>query len=233
MKKKIVAILLAVCLAVGCLPVPASAATFTGNREKLKDFLYYFLHWHESFDAEKAAFFGEGDVLYNFLSAPYQYNDSIYPGENVEYFYPYLFGNWPDEVPNPDFIPDPLGKFSYTGVNDYYWKVNGAKLDWIMKNIYNISEENISKMKVDFSDRDHYYYYEGHHYIQAGGSGGGPSGFAIAQIKQKGNLVYVVCDTNSREGEKVYLIVEPKTIDGNVYWTLHYAISSISYGRYG
>ena len=37
MRKKIVAILLAVCLAVGCLPVPASAAQLTGSREELKD----------------------------------------------------------------------------------------------------------------------------------------------------------------------------------------------------
>lgn len=241
MKKKIVTILLAVCLAVGCLPAPVSAAQLTGSREELKEFLgeYLLVNPYFPFDAEKAFIPGweydwQTNALYYLLEWPV-YDDSIYPGEGKQLFEPYIqpddsfdwSSDWSAIPKNPDFIPDPLGRFSSETINDYYFKTNEAKFDWIMENIFNISTENIAQMKSKF-DTEYCYRYEGYIYstgLRFGGSG--PAGFAISDIDQKGNLFYVVCDINDDLGyKKAYFIVEPKTIDGNTYWTLHYAARS-------
>ena len=67
------------------------------------------------------------------------------------------------------------------------------------------------------------YLYEGYHYAQDAGAWGrgAPVGLSIAKIDQKEDLVYVTCDTNV-DG-RTYFVLEPKTIGGSVYWTLHYA----------
>lgn len=231
MKKRILAILLAVCLAAGFLPLSANAAALTGSREELKEFLYHFLYLQSYFDAEKASFsilgLDEDDAFRELILNPYQYNDSIYPGKDARVFYPYLLDDDYHATLNPNFTEDPLHKFSYTGFNDYYWKISEAKLDWIMENIYNISKEKIAKMKAEYAETasDYYYLHEGYHYLQGGGSGrGAPFGFSIAKINQKGNLTYVTCDTSDQQ--RAYIILELKTIDGSAYWTLHYATTA-------
>ena len=235
MRKKIVAILLAVCLAVGCLPAPASAAQLTGNKEELISFLeklYVGLNFFE-FDAEKTTvenvLIGPWDNILFYLLYRHPYEDSIYPGENIQCINPYIDpddtfdwgSDWSTIPQNPDFIPDPLGRFSTETINDYYFKINETKFDWIMENIFNISTENISTMKSEL-DTDFCYCHEGYYYMQVGGAGGGAlDNFAISRMEPKGNLFYVTCDLYW-EGN-AFFIVEPKTIDGNVYWTLHYA----------
>lgn len=209
MKRRLLATLLAVCLAVGCLPLSANAATLTGSREELSEFLQTFCAWCDSFDAEKAAFSTNGDALFNLiLFTPF--NDSIYPGEGIQRF-----------SPGEGYVPDPLGRFNHSVE---YVKINENKLNWIIKYIFNISSENISNMKSTFPDDNNSYCYEGYYYCTRG-MGNGPSGFSIEKIVKKENLVYVTCDWTTSVHEKKYFIVEPKTIDGNIYWTLHYATS--------
>lgn len=241
MKKRILAILLTVCLAVGCLPLSANAATLTGSREELKEFLncYLITNSYFSFDAEKALIPGweydfSPNALY-YLLEMHPYDDSIYPGEARQCLEPYIYpdddfdwsSDWSLIDKNPDFVPDPLGKFSCETINDYYFKTNETQFDWIMENIFNISMGDISQLKSEF-DTDYCYCYEG--YIYSVGfrfGGGGPFGFAIADIDQRGNLFYVTCDVNDGyEYIKAHFIFEPKTIAGNVYWTLHYAAGS-------
>ena len=232
MKKKIVAILLAVCLAVGCLPAPASAAQLTGSREELKEFLSYILRHYDYFDAQKATCnnFEEENALWQLMMWN-PFNDALYPGECIQRISPYIYLPDGSVKDNPDFISDPFERCKSIDGTAYfeYDKINADKMDWIMENIFNISTEHISNMKnaiISMGNNPNYpyYYHEGYYYYYVKAFGGGPSGFAIAQIDQKENLVYVVCDTSNRE--KVYLILEPKPIDGSVYWTLHYAISS-------
>lgn len=237
MRKKIVAILLAVCLAVGCLPVPASAAQLTGSREELKEFLNCYLlgNGYFPFDAEKALIpgwtYGSGTNALYYLLDWHPYDDSIYPGENSQLVEPYIDpgdsfdwgSDWSTIPKNPDFVPDPLGRFSDETINDYYVKTNEAKFEWVMENIFNISKDDIARLKSEF-DTEYCYCYGGYIYstgLRFGGSG--PFGLAISNINEKGNLFYVTCDINDFEYTKAYFIVEPKTIGGNVYWTLHYA----------
>ena len=68
MKKKILAILLAVCLAVGCLPAPASAAQLTGSKEELSAFLKKFAYMYGFFDTNVG--FPYDNVLHSFLVDP-------------------------------------------------------------------------------------------------------------------------------------------------------------------
>lgn len=223
MKKKIVAILLAVCLAVGCLPAPASAAQLTGSREELRAFIEKcYLGWNFfNFDANEATVSNDpwDNTLYYLLDRQ-PWDDSIYPGEDRQWFYPYDFETGEK---NPNFCQDPLGKFSCETSNDYYTKTSAVKFNWMMENIFNILNENISRLSAELMNGEYCYYHEGYYYMQTGGSGGGAMGnFAISRIEQKGSLFYVTCDLYW-EG-KAFFIVEPKTINGNVYWTLHKAI---------
>ena len=219
MRKKIVAILLAVCLAVGCLPAPASAAQLTGSREELSAFLKKFAYLYSFFDANNG--FPYDNVLFSFLNDP-PYDDSIYPGEHMQVFSPYIYpdgGSEPQK--NPEFVSDPLGKCDEE-VNLYYSKTNERKFDWILSNIFNISEENISRMKDDLANNDYCYLLDGYYYTIVGGHGRGmPLSFAIRKMVEKENMVYVTCDCGVYG--KNYFIVEPKTIDGTTYWSLHYA----------
>ena len=137
MKKKIVAILLAVCLAVGCLPAPASAAQLTGSKEELSAFLKNFAYWYGFFDANNY----DGEAFLHFLVDP-PYDDSIYPGECMQVFSLYIYpDDGSDPQNNPEFVSDPLGKCDGK-MGSYYAKTNERKFDWILSNIFNISRKD-------------------------------------------------------------------------------------------
>ena len=224
MRKKIVAILLAVCLAVGCLPAPASAAQLTGSKEELSAFLKKFAYMYGFFDTNVG--FPYDNVLHSFLVDP-PYDDVIYPGERMQLFSPYIYlGDGSEPQKNPEFVSDPLGKCDGE-INTYYYKTNEHKFDWILSNIFNISGENISRMKNDLVNNEYCYLLDGYYYtISAGHGRGAPLSLAIRKMVKKENLVYVTCDCDVYE--KKYFIVEPKIIDGITYWSLHYATSARS-----
>lgn len=221
MKKRVLTVILAVCLAVGCLPLSASAKELTASREDLQNFLVKICDGPSHFDASTASFNENGDVLKVLLEyGPMVYNDATYPGEMRQYFDPYLYSDGLPE-PNPAYEKDPLGKFD---ASTSYSKTNADKLEWIMENIFNISSDDIASMKDSLCSEDstYCYYYDGYYYI-SGGFGDGPFWLSIAKVVEKENLYLIISEINDwGHFYRGYSIVEPKNIDGTVYWTLHY-----------
>lgn len=221
MKKSVLAVMLAVCLAVGCLPLSASAKELTASREDLQNFLVKICDGPSHFDASTASFNENGDVLKVLLEyGPMVYNDATYPGEMRQNFDPYLYSDGHLE-PNPAYEKDPLGKFD---ASISYSKTNADKLEWIMENIFNISSDDIASMKDSLCSEDstYCYYYDGYYYI-SGSFGDGPFWLSITKVVEKENLYLIISEINDwGHFYRGYSIVEPKNIDGTVYWTLHY-----------
>lgn len=131
------------------------------------------------------------------------------------------------------YILDPLGKFNEETAPNGYCKINEAKFDWVAETIFNVPKEGILNFKKKLNDGvnaqwSHWYCYGGYYYGD-GYNPGFTDGYAtvISQVIPKGNLLYVTCnhyygDSPSEE----YYIIEPKAIDGALYWTLHYAAYS-------
>lgn len=211
--KKFLCVLLSVCLLVGCLPLSAGAATLTGSQEELENFLNTFLSpYGGEYDASRAACHEDGDLLRILLTeASFGcYDNSLYPGEKWKSF------------PGPD----PFGKWDYCLE---YVKINSDRLDWIMKNIFNVSPTQINNMHSHLFDNEivsQDIYYDGeYYYFPIYGMGGFPS-YSIKNIVKKDNLYFVTSgsapDSYEPGYQTFFSVLEPKVIDGNTYWTLYY-----------
>lgn len=223
MKRRILAILLTVCLAVGCLPVmPVHAATLTGNTEELYNFLknYWYRLGYSVFDAKEPVL-TRGRLLYFFL-CDHPYDDSIYPGEDMQRYEPYTYSEKDLKyIKNDNYIPDPEGKC--TGEEGtHYTKTSEEKFDWILENIFNISPEDIFRMKSElpnYYEGRYCYLHNGYYYVIDGVDSWGFRNIVIENVTSKGNLCYVrAADAVG----KYYSVVEAKTLEGTTYWTLHY-----------
>lgn len=180
----------------------------------LEDFLAYF-GWYGDYDCETAVertarseWVEPSSAMERFLSVAgcYSYNDSLYPGEAMQVIWDGF---------------DPLGKWA-DGLGSYI-KVNAAKLEWIMRHIFNCSPADIGTMKRQIlADVNEYIYYlDGYYYFAIGGIGGGYDA-SIKSIEQIGVRYIVDYDTYTYDmPEARRAVVALKEIDGREYWTLY------------
>ena len=196
--------------------VPGDLVQGSERWDALEIFLSNF-GWYGDYDRETAAirtggneWSGPQNALEKMLTAAscYSYNDALYPGEERQDFW--------DE-------PDPLGKWvSYT---NSYMKVNAAKLEWVLRYIFNCSPSDIETMRKPILDgEDEYIYYQdGYYYFATGGIGGGYD-VSITNVEQRGTRYYVEynLDTVFWPGSTPKCAtVSLKEIDGKEYWTLY------------
>lgn len=140
------------------------------------------------------------------VASCYSYNDALYPGELMQEFW--------DES-------DPLGKW-VTGLNSYM-KVNAAKLEWIMRHIFNCSSADIDTMKQQIltGEDEYIYYLDGYYYFAIGGIGGGYD-VSIKSIEQTETRYVVEYSTYTYDiPEARRAVVSLKEIEGREYWTLY------------
>lgn len=140
------------------------------------------------------------------VASCYSYNDELYPGETMQDF-------WNES--------DPLGRWA-SGLNSYM-KVNAAKLEWIMRYIFNCSHADIETMKQQIltGENEYIYYLDGYYYFAIGGIGGGYDA-SIKSIEQTGARYVVEYSTYSYGiPEARRAVVALKEIEGKEYWTLY------------
>lgn len=213
--KKILSMLLAVCLCVGCLPLSAGAS---GNlsledQEALKKFLTQFaISGLNEFNYEKASDcietpYGRQNTILTSLVTNLVVSAcdfSVYPGERPE-------EHWHE--------PDPLGMFAIPA----YGKFPISTVDWVLSNIFNCSQKHIDNMKESFARINRHVYILGkYYYVSIAGVGTGTS-IEITKMKSIGQKYQVIYNVRnySSPPEKHYAIVELKNIDGKKYWSLY------------
>ena len=196
---------------------PEELARGSESWTALEAFLSYF-GWYGDYDCETAAirtggteWSGPQNALEKMLTVAscYSYNDALYPGEERQ-------DCWEE--------PDPLGKWVYDG--NSYMKVNAAKLEWILRYIFNCSPADIETMKrpILAGEDESIYYLDGYYYFWIGGVGGGYSA-SITKVEQRGMRYYVEYDLDSAYwmggSTPKCAMVSLKEIDGREYWTLY------------
>lgn len=214
MKKKCLALFLALCLGCALLPAPAFAVSLSsGERKELVQFLDNLVLWDFSstyydsqnpFEVKQNRYAPDywGENIFKSLLSPvscYLYVDSMCPGEYI--------------------AKDPLGKWSQSK------RVNAQHIDWILENVFNCSKSAISELKASvLSDRGNSpYYRDGYYYHEDGDFGGIFLGASIVQIEPFGDkygVRYNLVDTydGSEPDIPYYALVARK----NGFWSLYY-----------
>lgn len=213
-EEKMLSALLILCMLVTFLPVTAGAASLkagSADYESLRNFLGQFA-WCglSSYDAQNAARstpsheYSSKNILEAVIGNASCCNFSLYPVQQPEDF-------WGK--------PDPLGKW------EEHRKSDAAGVDWILKNIFNCSDADISAMRDSLASSRDYYYRNNSYYTNIGGMGGG---FVVRlldmeQNGQRYHVYYSVASsyTPDRVDYSRYAVVEQKTVGGKKYWTLH------------
>lgn len=112
--------------------------------------------------------------------------------------------------------PDPLKKLNHSG---YYHKIDGQKIDWILKNVFNVSPNH----NMVSNDEYHgYYYYNGYYYFStAGGGGFDLSIISKEQLSDGSYKIKISNPNNSNMYPFEYTFnVALKKVDGNKVWTI-------------
>lgn len=219
MKKKIVALFLALCLCASLLPTPVLAVEDVtlgpGEQEELVNFLSRFCAWSGDYYSADRSFpsgelkrepedsdYSNGkayelpnylfDNVFEELLKPFSYfcyDSTIYPGEKRTEF-------WGER--------DPLGKWNS------YVKTNAQTLDWILENIFNCPKTTIEKLKASaltvptdsranlsvggynyFGDGAHFYYLDGYYYSELNGAGNSSGRLSIDGVRKMGTQYMV------------------------------------------
>ena len=192
--------------------------------EQLEVFLYQFCDgYYGTYDCKNLILESTGEwwkshvLLERMLSPQPCYIDSLYPGENsVE-----LIGYEHED----DWIQDPLGKLGKYGRYTYS---SSEKVEWVMKNIFNCSQEAIDAMEASIlnGEDDERYLYEGRFYSESNYVSELASYLSIENIQQVGRY-YLVKYTIRREDNNRIMsehsaLLKLKKIDGSLYWSLYY-----------
>lgn len=234
--KKILCVLLSVCLLVGCLPLSAGAAS-TEKEEALRSFIKSINAWYGNYDAKTAAKPDRNGyhLLDNLIDdVGFRLFPARYPGETwppIDFGSLGEWGNYPQcKVANERQLitgeEDPLGRWS----GSRYFKASAQTYEWIMENVFNVMPSDISAMKRQLHHDSTYspYEYNGFYYSKDGTYGSGKGSYTeIKEIIQKGNLYFVKSDLSDDsysyyDSVTTYSIVEPKIADGVNYWSIHY-----------
>ena len=125
---------------------------------------------------------------------------------------------------------DPKGRFG-TG----YFKLDGKKTDWILRNVFNCSDQAVSKMKlIDSGTELSAYYQDGAYYTYPYDLCGNNSIDIVITDVRKVNGLYVIqyeiqnysVQGDYRGKDVVYAVMEQKKIGKTQYWSLY--ISSLT-----
>ena len=129
-----------------------------------------------------------------------------------------------DEYPGPDcqdFVDgDPRGRFDSCSIYD------AEKTDWILKNIFHYTQQDIEAAR-EAAEQDElpYYYEDGSYYISVGGVGGGYEVRPV-YVETDGSKYYITYASYSGDGVIEYdglwyAEMGHEEIDGETYWTLY------------
>ena len=117
-------------------------------------------------------------------------------------------------------VADPKNLFNYA-----YYRLDGDRLDWVFKNIYNIDEKQIQELHKKTGDS--IYYYDQDYYTLMGGVGGGYGAY-LDDIEDLGGVyqisyhqITVPDGPTVLQYDKKYALVAYKKIDGVHYWSLY------------
>lgn len=213
MKLVVMALILGVCA--GALPITAHAAENTLSVEEYKG-LELFLHQFH---------FSWGDRIYDSRSISTQEKNILQSliGDAIAYAGPVSGGNRDSET--NWFGKDPLGKWNA------YHKTNALQIDWVLANVFNCSQTDISKLRDSLaSSNQGEYYLDGYYYSSANGIGDDMAAAAITDAAPYEDYLCVTYELRELEdygGElrgRFFAVVQKKAIGGTgtSYWSLYY-----------
>lgn len=149
------------------------------------------------------------------------------------------FSLYPGVMPEEYWQADPRG----WSVNNWYMLYDGPTVDWVAKNIFNITDEEISALLAQGEEQRLFYREDtpdgGYRYYApiAGGVGDPMSEVRLTSAEFDGQryfVTYDVCfaapgaETSAEERPRSYYAeLEYKTIDGADYWSLYRNTSDI------
>ena len=149
----------------------------------------------------------------------YLYWRTSYPTDPVTYSYDmgYRSGSYQN---------DPKGEFG-----TYFYKLDGKKADWILKNVYNCSASAISATKRTVAKNSGemfpMYYQNGYYYTSPYGNFEGTYLISVQEVRSVNGL-YVVkyCVNQYYMGEAYdknvyYAVLGQKTVSGKTFWSMY------------
>ena len=208
MKRKLLALLLTLALAVGLLPVGVQAASLSdADIADINDLLSYYEWYGVPYNCTDAAAASGGVWKSNLLAAvvsnPYCVRYSRYPVSKQD--------NW--------MKADPLGRWGS------HSRVPVADAHWLLTNIFHCSPQAIAQMRADLAGKPNVYEYGGYYYANLLGVG---DGFYTKNMRvyDYGSLYLVRFQMYADPGAD-YLhdgcaVVGPVKADGMRFWSLYY-----------
>lgn len=139
-------------------------------------------------------------------------NLRFYPGNIIE--------NDPYDYTSNSGKNDPKGKF-----NTGFFQIDGEGTDWVLKNIYNVSDGTVEGLH-DNESYSHYYY-NSDYYTSSGGVGGGFDAYLndIEIIDGVYHVSYTEACIADGPGDIIYTqkyaLMEYKIIDGRGWWSVY------------
>ncbi|MBR2778904.1 MAG: S-layer homology domain-containing protein [Firmicutes bacterium] len=215
MRRKITAVLITVCMLVGMTPLFASAAGSISMPKELSDFLVaYEFGGQTEFDFRDPMQNAEkGGIMSSIVGHPTCVNYRTYPVS----------------IPNTYWNgSDPMHWAERYGA---YMTFDIYSTHWIAKNIFNISDEDISILVKRAYDTKQFYSYGGKYYLPMGGIGDLYREVEYSYKQQIGDYYYIKFShyisaaanhvSNRDLLGTFYAVVKQKTINGKSYWTMY------------
>lgn len=173
----------------------------------LLDFLAYYAWKGGTYDYRSVPAEEEWrNLLEAVIRHPSAVNESIYPGEPVQEYW--------DQA-------DPRNQWQAHLV------FSEAKADWILKNIFHVSDADLTAMKAAAENDTNSYLQDGNYYCSLGGVGGGYMVWLDA-MEYDGTfytIEYRVQDAYDMEGidiKHLYGLFRFENLEGENYWTVYY-----------
>ncbi|MBR6095134.1 MAG: hypothetical protein IKP92_08970 [Lachnospiraceae bacterium] len=102
----------------------------------------------------------------------------------------------------------------------WYYSYNPDEVDWVLKNVFNVSDAMIPRIREEYLKED------GKYRIDKGGIGGPETYLDIKSVETNGKLYHVVFEEGILGYEEeysstYYAIMEYKNVDGREFWSLY------------
>lgn len=213
--KKFAAMVLILGVCAGVLPVSARAAGNTLSAEESEELVLFLHQFH----------FGWGNRTYDSRSISTQEKNILQAliGDAIAYAGPVSGGNRDSET--NWYGKDPLGKWNA------YHKTNASQIDWVLANVFNCSQADISTLRDSLAGSSWgEYYLDGYYYSSANGIGDDMAAAVITDTAPYEDCICVTYELRELEeygGElrgRFFAVVQKKTIEGTgtSYWSLYY-----------
>ena len=188
--------------------------------DSLSSFLEFLGDWYVRSGAQKNYYdctkAGEGDtnILGSIVNNPPCVSWNSYPVKEYEEF-------WESKTSDP--------KNWSKETHGCYFKFDQKNADWVAKNIFNVTDDDIKAMRRQGEKNKWFYLHKGSYYVTVGGIGDPPTVYKFISCKtdEKKYLVDYDCyyfDDDPQKGEFVASYsaeLELKNIDGDYYWSLY------------